>query len=246
MRMDQQPQHQAGTLRSHYSSAQLQIEVWKMAEENVYLFVPNLIGYARIVFAFASFYFMPTSPYIAGFLYLLSGLLDAFDGYAARTLNQASKYGAVLDMLTDRCATSCLIMGLVNFYPKWLLAFQFVVALDITSHWAQMYSSMLKGKVSHKSTGETANPLLKLYYTSRTVLFIMCAGNEIFFAMLYLLAFGTGPLLTIFGTQIGLWKICAWICFPISAVKNLLSISQMVGAFEVIAAVDIEERAKQK
>ena len=31
---------------------------------------------------------MPTSPYIAGFLYLLSGLLDAFDGYAARTLNQ--------------------------------------------------------------------------------------------------------------------------------------------------------------
>ena len=28
----------------------------------------------------------------------------------------------------------------------------------------------------------------------QTVLFIMCAGNEMFFAMLYLLAFGSGPV----------------------------------------------------
>ena len=31
---------------------------------------------------------MPTSPGLAAFLYMLSGLLDAFDGYAARALNQ--------------------------------------------------------------------------------------------------------------------------------------------------------------
>lgn len=35
----------------------------------------------------------------------LSGLLDAVDGHAARMLNQSSKFGAMLDMLTDRCAT---------------------------------------------------------------------------------------------------------------------------------------------
>ena len=30
------------------------------------------------------------------------GLLDAVDGHAARLLGQSSKFGAMLDMLTDR------------------------------------------------------------------------------------------------------------------------------------------------
>ena len=33
---------------------------------------------------------------------LLTGLLDAVDGHAARLLGQSSKFGAMLDMLTDR------------------------------------------------------------------------------------------------------------------------------------------------
>jgi CDP-diacylglycerol--inositol 3-phosphatidyltransferase len=46
----------------------------------------------------------------------LSGLLDAVDGHAARLLNQSSKFGAMLDMLTDRCATMCLLGPLLyNF-----------------------------------------------------------------------------------------------------------------------------------
>ena len=35
-------------------------------------------GYARIVFAIISFYFMPCCPLTASSFYLLSGLLDAF------------------------------------------------------------------------------------------------------------------------------------------------------------------------
>jgi len=41
-----------------------------------------------VVFAFASFYYMPTSPVIASTLYIISGLLDAVDGHLARMLNQ--------------------------------------------------------------------------------------------------------------------------------------------------------------
>ncbi|KTG34482.1 hypothetical protein cypCar_00036090, partial [Cyprinus carpio] len=80
-----------------------------MAEENIFLFVPNLIGYARIVLALISFFLMPCCPGPAVFCYLLSALLDAFDGHAARALNQGTKFGAMLDMLTDRCATMCLL-----------------------------------------------------------------------------------------------------------------------------------------
>jgi hypothetical protein len=95
-----------------------------MPGENIFLFVPNLIGecclrpqdeqegegpwagfpdpvlsppvpfqgYARIVFAIISFYFMPCCPLTASSFYLLSGLLDAFDGHAARALNQGDRH----------------------------------------------------------------------------------------------------------------------------------------------------------
>lgn len=78
--------------------------------ENVFLFIPNIIGYARIVLAILSFYFMPTDCFMAASMYLLSGLLDAFDGHAARYFNQSTKFGAMLDMLTDRLSTLSLII----------------------------------------------------------------------------------------------------------------------------------------
>lgn len=160
---------------------------------------------------------MPTHPSVAVTCYLISGLLDAFDGHAARYLNQGTKFGALLDMLTDRCATMCLCVVLAMFYPKWAIVFQLSMSLDIASHWLHMLSSMMKGSSSHKTIDLSGNPILRLYYTSRVinfkqnkyfssnfqkffinlikpVLFFMCAGNELFFSMLYLLNFFEGPL----------------------------------------------------
>jgi len=73
-------------------------------EPNVYLFVPNLIGYARVALMFVAFYFMTNAEmyHVTVTCYLLSQLLDAVDGHAARLLGQTSKLGAMLDMLTDR------------------------------------------------------------------------------------------------------------------------------------------------
>lgn len=45
-------------------------------------------GYGRVVLALISFYYMPFDPVKAVLFYLLSGLLDAFDGWAARVFNQ--------------------------------------------------------------------------------------------------------------------------------------------------------------
>ena len=49
---------------------------------------PIRLGYTRVILAIVSLYYMPFDPLIASILYLLSGLLDAFDGYAARALDQ--------------------------------------------------------------------------------------------------------------------------------------------------------------
>lgn len=43
-----------------------------------------------------------TSPLPAAICYCISQGLDAVDGVVARYFNQCSKFGAVLDMLTDR------------------------------------------------------------------------------------------------------------------------------------------------
>lgn len=75
--------------------------------DNIYLFIPNIIGktiqeklencvfwlrfvsgYSRIVLAVVSFYFMPTNYVISSWCYIISVLLDALDGHAARKFNQ--------------------------------------------------------------------------------------------------------------------------------------------------------------
>ena len=89
--------------------------------ENIFLFVPNLIGwyfypfffphaqrynldpgYTRIILAGLALHYMSYHPKYCTLLYCLSCLLDAVDGQAARALGQTSKFGAVLDMVTDR------------------------------------------------------------------------------------------------------------------------------------------------
>lgn len=45
---------------------------------------------------------MSYHPKYCTLLYGVSCLLDAVDGQAARALGQTSKFGAVLDMVTDR------------------------------------------------------------------------------------------------------------------------------------------------
>lgn len=103
--------------------------------ENIFLFIPNLIGYGRILLALLSFYWMPTDYSRAFWCYALSAFLDAWDGHAARYFRQSTKFGALLDQLTDRCGTMCLLVTLSYFYPKYMFCFQVSMSIDIASHW---------------------------------------------------------------------------------------------------------------
>jgi len=210
----------------------------KYTTGNVLLFVPNMIGYARIILALVSFYYMPTDYGKAAFCYLLSGLLDALDGHAARLLNQCSKFGAMLDQLTDRAATACLCVTLAIFYPQYALFFQLSMALDIVSHWMHLHASLMKGS-SHKAMDLNSNPIMRLYYTSRPVLFVMCAGNEIFFSMLYLLNFTEGPIVV----GMSLYRLLLYVTAPIMAGKALISFIHLIDASIRIASIDAEEKS---
>ncbi|KAE9963774.1 hypothetical protein BLS_005252 [Venturia inaequalis] len=165
--------------------------------ENIFLFIPNLIGYSRIVLALASLYYMPLHPRTCCLLYSISCLLDALDGYAARKFNQSTKFGAVLDMVTDRCTTACLLVFLASAFPRWSILFQGLIALDFASHYMHMYATLAMGDAgqSHKNIDEGRSWILKQYYSNNKVLFTFCMFNEVFFIALYLLSFSS-PLLS--------------------------------------------------
>lgn len=105
---------------------------------SVYLYIPNIIGYFRIIINFIAFAVCYSNRTLFAILYFFSFFCDGLDGWFARRFNQASTFGAVLDMVTDRVSTACLLALLSQFYRPGLV-FILLLGLDITSHWFQMY-----------------------------------------------------------------------------------------------------------
>ncbi|PAN37904.1 hypothetical protein PAHAL_7G132200 [Panicum hallii] len=154
---------------------------------SVYLYIPNIIGYFRIIVNFIAFAVCYSNRTLFAILYFFSFVLDGIDGWFARKFNQASTFGAVLDMVTDRVSTACLLALLSQSYRPGLV-FLMLLGLDITSHWFQMYSSFLSGKTSHKDVQHTSNWLLKLYYVYRPFMAFCCVSCEVLYIILFLFA----------------------------------------------------------
>ncbi|KAG0336204.1 CDP-diacylglycerol-inositol 3-phosphatidyltransferase [Podila humilis] len=174
-------------------------------------------------------------------LYSISCLLDAVDGQAARYYNQCSKFGAVLDMVTDRCTTACLLCYLASAYSTYAIVFQFLIALDVSSHYMHMYSSLTSGATSHKKISETSNPILIAYYTSNLVLFGFCFANELFFVVLYLFSFGFENVIA----RYTLWTL-ALLTGPVCAGKQIINCIQFANASKALAQLDLDERKLAK
>ncbi|KAF8212301.1 CDP-alcohol phosphatidyltransferase-domain-containing protein [Mycena galopus ATCC 62051] len=217
--------------------------------ENVFLFIPNIIGYTRIILAGLSLHFMSYHPKYCTFAYCVSCLLDAFDGWAARYYRQESKFGAVLDMVTDRCTTSCLLCYLSAAYPEYALGFQFLIALDFSSHYMHMYSSLVTGSSSHKNITNDVSIILRWYYTDKTTLFVVCAANELFFVSLYLMKWTESPVDLLEGipwvSGLTYAESFALITAPVCALKNVINVVQLWKASKILVGVDIAERKKK-
>jgi len=218
--------------------------------ENVFLFVPNLIGYTRIILAGLSLYYMSYHPKYCTLAYCISCLLDAVDGQAARALGQTSKFGQGLDMVTDRCTTSGLLCYLSSAYPEYALVFQFLIALDFSSHYMHMFSSLTTGSPSHKLVTSDVSRILWLYYNNSRILFIFCAGNEIFFVSLYLMKWVHTPIgwdktsfIPLILVNLTYPQVIAMLSFPVFFAKNVINVVQLWKASKILVGVDLAERA---
>lgn len=120
-------------------------------------------------------------------------------------------------MVIDRSTTAGLLMILGSLFPQYLIIFQFLIGLDISSHYMQMYAAVSAG-TSHKTSG--GNFILRLYYESKTVLFLVCALDQLFFVGCYLLYF----------YQTSFVIFLTLISFPVCAFKQFVNCVQFVNA----------------
>jgi CDP-diacylglycerol--inositol 3-phosphatidyltransferase len=123
---------------------------------------------------------MPLHPRTCTALYSISCLLDALDGYAARAYEQSTKFGAVLDMVTDRCTTSCLLVFLAQAFPRWSIIFQGLISLDLASHYMHMYATLSMGgsSQSHKDVSASRSWILRQYYSNKVCSISPCAASN--------------------------------------------------------------------
>lgn len=204
----------------------------EVTPQTVIWYIPNKIGYLRVITAVISFFTMRNHPVFTMVVYGFSCLLDALDGTMARKYNQVSSLGAVLDMVTDRFTTSSLLCFLGVMYPQWCVIFQILISLDLSSHYMHMYATFTDGNSSHKKIDKESSKLLHWYYTRRDVLFTICAFNEVFYMGLYLFGFERFRTL-------GVWILL--VCSPGYIFKQLTNVIQLQRAAMILATADAKE-----
>ena len=199
-----------------------------------FLYIPNIIGYFRILLMFLSYTFSETSP--LGFLscYFTSQFLDMFDGMAARKFNQSTKFGAMLDMVTDRCSTIGLMLILSHKLPQYTILCHIFVWIDICSHWAHMLAQLQAGSTSHKLV--TSGPaLLQYYYKTKWFMVLLIFGAEGFPVSTIMTTFTEYPYL------VQIFTILSHIGFPLFLMKHFINIIQFANASKMLDEVKYQK-----
>ncbi len=88
--------------------------------------IPNLLAFTRLLLAPVMFLFLVNQDatlfhnihqtwlnYFAAFIFVIASATDFFDGYIARTFNQVTTLGKILDPLADKMLTLAAFLGLM-------------------------------------------------------------------------------------------------------------------------------------
>ncbi|OWM80428.1 hypothetical protein CDL15_Pgr019708 [Punica granatum] len=145
-----------------------------------------------------------------------------------------------------RISTACLLVILSNVYRPGMI-FLLLLALDIASHWFQMYSTFLSGKVSHKDVKDSTSWLFKLYYGYRPFMAYCCVACEVLYIALFLLAEKNSENLT--DVLVSSVKRCSALSFLLVVslfgwtIKQAVNVIQMKTAADVCVLYDIAKKA---
>ena len=132
----------------------------------VLLYIPNIIGYIRILFLI---YFWKYNNYI---YYILSYLLDGVDGFLARKFNQCSIFGYYLDMLIDRISSGYILTLCSYVNPLYII---FLINEEI-SHLIVLIDCYINNE--HQKETKENYLISNLYLRSKYVMFLSIIGSE--------------------------------------------------------------------
>ena len=81
----------------------------------VLFYIPNILGYIRILLAFVGLYYsILQQPIIAIIIWILASVLDLLDGKIARWLQQTSQFGILLDIVADNILRTIIYIATCN------------------------------------------------------------------------------------------------------------------------------------
>jgi phosphatidylglycerophosphate synthase len=90
------------------------------------MLVPFSISALRLVaLPFFLYFFFNGDTAVATFVFAIAAVTDLFDGYFARKLGAASRFGAYYDAVTDFIFVSGIFTAFIinSYYPTWMLLF---------------------------------------------------------------------------------------------------------------------------
>lgn len=205
-------------------------------QNNIYLYIPNIIGYTRVILALSGFFLSRNNAMIFLILYVTSQILDALDGWTARKYNQTSLFGQALDQITDRLSTGLLYLLNSNVYGEYITIFGLIMIADIAGHYFHATSCAIAGKKTHKKI-EKGNILLKLYYEKPVVMVVCIIGYESFLICLYLIKV-TEPNALVHNLSFYL----LFLSFPLAAFKLFTNVSQGIHGVKRLVEMDMQKR----
>ncbi|PON47710.1 CDP-diacylglycerol-inositol 3-phosphatidyltransferase, eukaryote [Trema orientale] len=145
-------------------------------------------------------------------------------------------------------STACLLVILSQVYRPGLV-FLSLLALDISSHWLQMFSTFLSGKVSHKDVKDSTSWLFKLYYGNRMFMAYCCVACEVLYILLFLLAKSQTENLTSVLVGSAKQNMLLSILLGLSlfgwAVKQAVNVIQLKTAADACVLYDVEKQQKR-
>jgi CDP-diacylglycerol--inositol 3-phosphatidyltransferase len=178
--------------------------------------------------------------------------------------NQTSTLGAVLDMVTDRVATCCLLAVLCTIYPALQPIFLSLLMLDIFSHWFQMYATLAMGSATHKDV-HSRSFIVRFYYKHRLFMGFCCVCVEALYLYAYLLGhdeyqkwapvampravqpvFSAAGLKLLPGGKVPLLWLLVAVVVPGFVIKQAINVVQLRTAAAQLVAYDRKPGTKRK
>jgi len=119
-------------------------------------YLPNLLGYCRILLAFLGLYAASSFPAHAVALWVVASALDLVDGPVARLLHQTSELGTFLDIAADNILRTCVWIASVAASGDSLV--RLLACMVICLEWltmvsTQVHASKLSGSHWKKNRG---------------------------------------------------------------------------------------------